>query len=236
MAIRPGRVFLRALFALLAVAPKLHHYVRLNAIARGDLQWWDYFLQIWNGTSLFPLGPPTLSVFSDASGSFGGGAFIPQREAFQVQWPASWVRVDISVKELVPLVFAAATWGAGWAGHHVSFHVDNMAVVAVIQRRCAKDDLLTHFLRCLCFYGAYFHFEFSAIHIPGACNTAADASSRNNLPLFSSLFPQVTMVPLPLRVLNLILHQQPKWTSPAWIELFRASLLRVSHPPHNPPN
>ena len=134
------------------------------------------------------------------------------------------------------LVFAAATWGAGWAGHHVSFHVDNMAVVAVIQRRCAKDDLLTHFLRCLCFYGAYFHFEFSAIHIPGACNTAADASSRNNLPLFSSLFPQVTMVPLPLRVLNLILHQQPKWTSPAWIELFRASLLRVSHPPHNPPN
>ena len=39
MVIRPGRAFLRALFALLAVAPKPYHYVSLNVIARGDLRW-----------------------------------------------------------------------------------------------------------------------------------------------------------------------------------------------------
>ena len=133
--------------------------------ARADLQWWNHFLQLWNGVSIFPTSLPKCNVFTDASGSFGCGALDPCLGAFQVQWPAAWADVDISVKEVVPLVFAAALWGPAWTGCHVQFHVDNMAVVNMIQKCSVKNDLLTHFLCCLCFYGAYFHFEFSASHV-----------------------------------------------------------------------
>ena len=106
--------------------------------ARADLQCWNHFLQLWNGVSIFPTSLPKCNVFTDASGSFGCGAFDPCLGTFQVQWPATWADVDISVKEVVPLVFAAALWGPAWTGCHVQFHVDNMAVVAVIQKRLSQ--------------------------------------------------------------------------------------------------
>ena len=69
--------------------------------------------------------------------------------------PAS---VDISAKELLPIV-AAAVWGQSWAGHRYS---DNTAVVAVIQRRSARDHVLLHLLRCLYFYAAHYQFIYQA--------------------------------------------------------------------------
>ena len=233
--IRPGRIFLRSLFALLPAAPLPHHHVRLNAVARADLRWWEHFLHLWNGTSLFPPCGTTIDVYSDASGSFGCGAFCSQFGAFQVQWPPSWSTTDISVKELVPLIIAAALWAPSWTGHRICFHVDNMAVVAIIQKQRARDNSLTHFLRCLSFYASYFRFEFSAEHIPGSLNTAADAISRNHLTHFVSLVPQVPLVAVPPLLLELFLHQPLNWTCPQWIAMFRASLLRDFHQPHGHP-
>ena len=43
--IRPSKIFLQNLFALLSITPKPHHFVRLNASVRADLQWWLCFLQ-----------------------------------------------------------------------------------------------------------------------------------------------------------------------------------------------
>ena len=47
---------------------------------------------------------------------------------------------------MVPVVATAATWGHRWHGTHVAFYVDNMAVVAVLQRHAPKDKLLMHML------------------------------------------------------------------------------------------
>ena len=60
---------------------------------------------------IFP--PLTLSshVYSDASGSYGCGAFVASCGWFNVQWPASWLDVAIAQKELVLVVMAAAVWG-----------------------------------------------------------------------------------------------------------------------------
>ena len=46
------------------------------------------------------------------------------------QWLQQWHGVDISAKEIVPIVMAAALWGGSWSGKHVCFYSDNMAVVA----------------------------------------------------------------------------------------------------------
>ena len=48
-AIRPGRLFLRQLFALLPSAPKPYHFIRLNLSVRADLCWWAFLLRA-NGT------------------------------------------------------------------------------------------------------------------------------------------------------------------------------------------
>ena len=106
--IRPGRIFLRPLFALIATAAKPHHYVHLNLSVRADLRWWLHLLQAWNGSSFFPPPLPSVHMYSDASGLFGCGAFSRPHGWFQLQWPPSWLSVNIATKEFVPVVTAAA--------------------------------------------------------------------------------------------------------------------------------
>ena len=56
------------------------------------------------------MAPPSVHVYSDASGGFVCGAL------FQLQWPESWREVGIAIKEMLPLVAAAALWGAEMVG------------------------------------------------------------------------------------------------------------------------
>ena len=230
--VRPGRTFLRQLFNLLHLAKAPHHYIRLTVGARADLAWWRCFLQNWNGTSFFPLPIPAYHVYSDASGSYGCGAVVEGLGWFQVQWPQEWEAVDISAKELVPVVLAAAMWGKLWSGKHVCFHSDNMAVVAILTSGTAKTPLLMHLLRCFSFYCAYFQFNCSAKHVPGAMNTAADAISRNNKPLFFSLVPQTPQFTIPPALSELLIATKPDWGSTTWTQLFSASLREVLRSQH----
>ena len=43
--VRPGRIFLRHLFSLMAKVSRRHYFVHLDVVARADLAWWDCFLQ-----------------------------------------------------------------------------------------------------------------------------------------------------------------------------------------------
>ena len=208
-----------------------HHFVRLNTGARADLCWWRYFLQDWNGVSFFSQPAHSYHVYSDASGTFGCGAFIQSLGWFQVRWPACWDPVNIAAEELVPIVIAAALWGAQWAGHSICFHSDNMAVMAILGKGSSTDRLLMHLLRCLLFYAAYFTFHIHSEHIPGIMNVAADALSRNNLSSFSSLVPQTPQVQVPQSVSCLLLTQMPNWGSVTWTELFKPSLTEALHNP-----
>ncbi len=222
--IRPGRIFLRHMFSLMARATFHHFHIHLDSVAKADLAWWHCFLQDWHGAS-FMVRPdwPTLVIHTDASGVFGCGAVCSDNRWAQLEWPPNWQAVDISVKELLPIVLAAAIWGHGWAGHRVLFYSDNAAVVAVIQRRSARDTCLLHLLRCLYFYAAHFQFTYTAHHIPGVDNVAADALSRNHMSIFFSLIPQVIPTQVPSSVAAFLLHIRPDWGSQAWIRLFRDS-------------
>ena len=68
--IRQGRTFLRHMFEILTRAPSRHHFVHLDAEARADLLWWEYFLEHWNGSMFFKQhSTPMTHVYTDASGS-----------------------------------------------------------------------------------------------------------------------------------------------------------------------
>ena len=131
------------------------------------------------------------------------------------------------MKELLPIVLAAILWGSHWAGRHILFHTDNLAVVKVVRNLNAVDPLLCNLLRCM-YYSAHDHFMFTAAHIPGIKNVVADALSRNNLTLFHSLFPQVPRHTIPHSLVELFLLQIPDCNSGAWMTRFRSSLLPAS--------
>ena len=226
--IRPGRTFLRQLFDLLHKVRLPRHFVRLTAGAKADLAWWRCFMQNWGGTSFFPLPTPASHVYSDASGTYGCGAVVDERCWLQSQWPTGWEDIDIATKELVPVVAAAALWGKLWGGQHIRFHSDNSAVVAVLSSRTARSPLLMHLLRCFSFYSAYYGFHFSAEHVPGVMNTAADALSQNNLPLFHFLMPQAQQWTLPAPLVDLLINTRPDWGSLTWTRLFTNSLAEES--------
>ena len=87
--VRPGRLFLRGIYDLLAGTShfKPHYFVRLNAECRADIEWWFTFHRSWNGhhsQSRLP-PPPDVVLCTDASGSWGCGAFW-KTLWFQVQW------------------------------------------------------------------------------------------------------------------------------------------------------
>ena len=118
---------------------------------------------------------------------------------------------------------AAGLWGPVWEGHHVQFHIDNMAVLVVIQNLNARDNHLGHLLHCLHSYATYYCFNLSAAHIPGIQNTAADALSHGDLFHFHSLFPQVWEHTVPPELLSPLLQPAADWSSHIWMAQWRAS-------------
>ena len=153
-----------------------------------------HFAEEWNGVSFFitPNNPSMLYI--DTSGSWGRGA-VCGNSRFMCEWPAEWSAINIAVKELLPIVLAAGSWGRCWSRSQVLCYSDNMAVVQALKSRPVRDVLLMRLLQALFFIEAYFNISFLACHIPGTSNWAADCLSRNNLQEFFSIFPQADSTP-----------------------------------------
>ena len=229
--VRPGRTFLRRMFELLKGTTKKQHFIRLNKSFHSDLMWWHRFLESWNGISMMGDQAEAAAdhhLYSDASGSFGCGAWCG-RSWWQYPWQTGLEQWSIARKELLPIVIACIVWGRSWKGEVVVAHCDNQAVVEVINAGSCKDPGLMQLLRCLFFVSAHWRVTIRAIHIPGHHNTEADAISRNKLHLFHMQVPGANRTPtaIPTAAIDLLVHQQPDWTSPHWSRLFKTCLQQV---------
>ena len=128
---------------------------------------------------------------------------------------------SIAVKELVPVVLAAASFGRAWSGKHIEFRVDNAAVVSVLNSINGSDPQLMRLIRLMVFLAAKHDFWFSASHIPGRLNSGADAISRNKLNAFFKEVPQTAPSPTTLSYsLVKLVASDVTWSSPLWVRLF----------------
>ena len=231
---RPGRSFMSRLFETMESAKHPDHWVHLNAGFRSDLLWWHLFLDTWNGVSMLwdiHSSAPSVEVVSDASGTWGCGALCGS-DWFQVQWCECFQMEPIHVKEMVPIVLAAALWGRSWSRSVVRFVSNTSAVVQVLKSGYARDSRLMDLMRMLFFIAARFEFWYVAAHLPGRLNGAADAISRNLLKDLFDIAPNLSRFPLsiPQEMLSLITNQAPDWTSKEWAERF--STLCSTRLPH----
>ena len=228
--VRPGRTFLRRIYNILATTKKPHHHIPIRSGLKSDLAWWHTFLESWNGTSMLlpsKKASPDTRVVSDASGSWGCGAYWGDKW-FQLQWEPSMAvgNLSIALKELVPIIMAATAWGRYWRGLVVQCCSDNKATVAVLNTRTSKDNDIMHLLRCLFFFEAYWEFCLVAAYIPGPANGLADDLSRGRSLSFLSKVPQANLRPTTIHeaTVNLLLRQKPDWTSATWRQEFSTIL------------
>ena len=239
--VRCGRSFLRRMLDLLyrAPAPTGRPYlIRLNREFRSDLMWWRTFVMAWNGVSFLlpPSHLPQLQMASDASGSWGCGAWHG-RHWFQLQWDERAAPLPIMAKELLPIVLAVSVWGPGWGGHRIICLCDNQAVVACLHSRTSRVGYIMHMLRALAFIEARHSFSLVPRYIDTKANHLADDLSRDHLISFRLKVPHACAeaIPLPLRLLDLLLDQTIDWISPHWRQLFSGTSRTVwPHPPGGP--
>ena len=149
---------------------------------------------------------------------------------FHFPWPSSLLHLPIPIKELVPIIVAAALFGYQWRGYLVEFEVDNMAVVHILNNTYSKDQHLMHLIRILVFLASRFDFWFSATHIEGKANILADALSRNNLHVVFSQAPSFKQFSPPLippQLLSLVSDSSLAWISTDWIKLFNSTMQQL---------
>ena len=157
------------------------------------------------------------------------GLVGPRPRWFQYAWEAMLSNLDISVKELFPIVVAAAVWDDLWRGANIICHCDNQVVVAVMGSRPCRDKQLMHLLQCLFYYEAHGQFRLYCRHVLGRSNGIADDLSRDNLLAFFSklLGANRSLTPISRALPQLLLSNGLDWLSPTWTLQFRATLNRV---------
>ncbi len=226
--IRSGRTFIRRLIDLLKSA---YHrpssgYIRLNVEARSDILWWHSFIQHWNGLSMMQQSRkvnPDVTLTSDASGSWGCGAFS-NTDWFQYQWPPSTQDYHITTKELIPIVIAMAIWGPAWQNNPFCAAATTKPLSASLIQVLAETPRLWDSCAACTSLLQKFNLLISAVHLAGKNNSLADALSRNNLAFFLHHYPQANRTPtnIPAALVDLLMHSKPDWTSQRWSRMFNS--------------
>ena len=109
-----GRIFLRRLLDLGCKLKRMHHHRRLTTGTCLDLDWWLAFLPIWSRASYILESnwstSPSMALYTDASGTFGWGAYWAGHW-IQAHWLPDQIGRDIAWKEPFAIASAVNTWG-----------------------------------------------------------------------------------------------------------------------------
>ena len=173
---------------------------------RQDLYMWTNFLASFNGTVYFLdsewISDKNINFFTDSSGSphLGCGAFFNGEWCFY-PWPQHWalshpeVFNDMTFLELVPVVLAISFWGDKLANKKIILHVDNQAVVAILNKLTSKSEWVMTLLRPFVLASMRYNTLFRAVYIPSKDNVEADSISRKQWARFRQAAPHARTHP-----------------------------------------
>ncbi len=182
--VKPGRLYISRLLAVLRALPKCKRPFRITREAKKDIKWWRMFLRKYNGVSI--IGDATWSnpdaVFATDACLSGCGGFS-DGEYFHEEFPdfVANQNAHINTLELLTVVVACKLWGKLWQGKRILIRCDNEATVTVINSGRCRDEEMLSLLRELSFQAAIGEFEVKAVHIAGVDNRLPDLLSRRHL-------------------------------------------------------
>ena len=165
------------------------------------MEWWNNFLDTFNGKCDFLDSRPITDLQTDACAS-GLGAFF-KGDLFYSNLlvdaqPLAYLHINY--KEALCVVFSGQRWASSWYNKTVFVYCDNTAAVAMINKGSTRNPVMMTYLRDLFWLSATYNFRIRAVHIAGKLNTTADHVSRlheashflsfiNILQQFSSCLP-----------------------------------------------
>lgn len=205
--VAPGRAFIRRLIDATVGVKQAKSKITVTSWMKLDLEMWLDFLNQYNGITLFPsrlwVSNDTIQFFTDSAGgrSGGFGIFFHNKWAFG-RWPHQWVKLgrlqDMTYLELFPVVVALHVWGPLLANKKILFHIDNQAVVYIVNKQTSKSIEVMSLVRKLVLYTLKFNITFKAEYIYTKHNAIADSISRCQWPRFRALAPYADPTPTPL--------------------------------------
>lgn len=202
--IRPGRAFCRRLIDATVGIKKPHHKIRVKRSMRADLCLWQEFLLNYNGVTVMPdllwTDNDTLELYTDSAGGVGRGFGIFFRGHWaHGKWPETWFDTsllkNIAFLELFPVVTALVIWGHCLENKKILFHIDNQAVVSILNKKTSRDPSIMFLLRRLVLLTLTYNILLKAEHISGSVNSIADAISRCQWQKFRKLAPDADLLP-----------------------------------------
>lgn len=202
-----GRAFIRRLVDATVGIRKQSFKIRVSTVIRLDLEVWLQFLHNYNGITLFPhrlwCANESINLYTDSAGgeSGGFGIFFDGKWAFG-RWPHHWAALgrlrDLTFLEMFPVVTALTTWGPSLANRRILFHIDNQAVVHIINKQTSKSPEVMVLVRRFVLLTLNFNIIFRAEYIHTKSNAIADSISRCQWERFRTLAPQADPKPTPL--------------------------------------
>jgi hypothetical protein len=185
----PGQPSCRRIIGATCDVRRSHHKIRLSRGMKEYLRIWLLFLSRYNGTTMlleqFWSSNSDLELFTDIAGwkGRGFGIYFGWKWA-QACWPTSWhnsdILSDITFLELFPVVVALNIWGTDLKNKKILFHIDNMSVVIIINKKSSKFPRVMTLVRRLVLASLDYNILLKAEHIDGHLNCLADSLSRSN--------------------------------------------------------
>lgn len=192
--VAPGRAFIRRLIDATVGVKQAKSKITVFSWMKLDLEMWLDFLNQYNGITLFPgmlwVSNDTIQLFTDSAGgrSGGFGIFFHNKWAFG-RWPHQWEKLgrlqDMTYLELFPVVVALHVWGPLLANKKILFHIDNQAVVYIVNRQTSKSNEVMSLVRKLVLYTLKFNITFKAEYIYTKYNAIADSHFSLSVATFS---------------------------------------------------
>ncbi|XP_041347370.1 uncharacterized protein LOC121367333 [Gigantopelta aegis] len=202
--VKPGRAFIRRMIDATRGVTKPHHNIRVTQGIKADLDLWLGFLKYYNGVTVMPdlfwTSSDSLEFFTDSAGGRekGFGVYFRGHWAYG-SWPTEWWKMgllrNITFLELFPVVVAVTIWGNRLQNKKLLFHIDNEAVVVVINKKTFKCAMVMTLLRKLVLITLRKNILLIAVHIAGKKNVIADAISRCQWDKFRKLTPEADWIP-----------------------------------------
>ena len=175
-----------------------------------DLMVWKHFLENFNGISYILdkhwVSNRDLHLFTDSAGigdslssrNNGCGVFFNGSWCY-FPWPLHWhgtdIMKDMTFLEIIPIALAICIWQLVFHKKKIMFHVDNQAVVYILNSMTSKSERVSKILRFIVYKSLTGNFYMKAMYINTCTNLVADSISRGQFQKFRQLVPAADTLP-----------------------------------------